>query len=162
MSPRVDAVDRQPTSNELYESLAADATEELKRHEKTITVGSGKKLIGLGDAPIHLIIVNAGSAAISIADGRRLISLGVAGSGKVLGLRPIISGMPSEIEASTLEECAISLIPQQQFLEVLKQHPEIYIAIARILSADLKAAERVLRDLRRLPRREKQNTTFLV
>lgn len=149
-------------SNELYESLAADVTQELRKREKAITVGSGKKLIGLGDARSDLIIVNAGSVTISIAAGRRMISMGVAGSGKVLGLRPIISGMPSEIEASTLEECAISLIPQQQFLEVLKQHPEIYIAIARILSADLKAAERVLRDLRRLPRREKQSTTFLV
>lgn len=161
MSPRVDVVDQQPTSNELYESLAADVTQELRRHEKTMTVGSGKKLIGLGDAPIHLIIVNAGSVTISIAAGRRMISMGVVGSGKVLGLRPIISGMPSEIEAMTLVECAISLIPQQQFLEVLKQHPEIYIAIARILSADLKAAEHVLRDLRQLPRREKQRTTFL-
>lgn len=154
-------MDRQPTSNELYESLAADVTEELKRHEKTITIGSGKKLIGLGDAPVHLIIVNAGSAAISIADGRRMISLGVAGSGKVLGLRSIIGGMPSEIEASTLEECAISLIPQQQFLEILRQHPESYIAIARILSADLKAAEHILRDLRQPPRREKQRTPLL-
>lgn len=161
MSPRVDVVDQQPTSNELYESLAADVTQELRRHEKTITVDSGEKLIGLGDAPIHLIIVNAGSVTISIADGRRKISLGVAGSGKVLGLRSIISGMPSEIEASTLEECAVSLIPQQQFLKVLKQHPESYIAIARILSADLKAAEHLLRDLRQPPRREKLRTTLL-
>jgi CRP-like cAMP-binding protein len=124
---------QQTSSNELYELLSPDIAQELRKHEKYTTVRPGTKLVGHGDLPKDLIIVNTGSVEISLAAGSQMISIAVAGSGKVLGLRPVISGASSEIEATTLEECSVSFVPKQQFLEVLKQHPEIYIAIARIL-----------------------------
>jgi CRP-like cAMP-binding protein len=39
------------------------------------------------------------------------------------------------------------LIPKQEFLEILRQHPEIYLSIAKVLSDELKMAEHHRRGL---------------
>ena len=134
--------------------LPADIVGELAKHEKRVTVASGTKLICQGDAPADLIILNDGAVRISVSARSRIMSLGVIGSGKVLGLREIVSGGQSEVDATTLAECSISLIPKRQILEILRRRPELYLAITRILTSDLKLAEQLLRDLRYVSRRE--------
>lgn len=131
--------------NELYKSLSPAARDELSGHEKQATVPAGRKLISQDAIPEHLIVIEQGSVEISVPAGKRAMPLSVAGEGKVLGLRPIVAGVLPEIEATTLEECRISLISRQDFLRVLSQHPEMYFAIAKVLSTDLNAAQRFLR-----------------
>lgn len=136
------------SSNELYDSLLPEIRQELRNHERNATVQAGTKLIAQGDAPKELIIVNAGSVEISVTSGNRTIPLATAGTGKVIGLRSIIDDVSSEVEVKTLEECSVTYIPKDRFQEVLNRHLEIFLAIAKILSTDLKAAEYRLRDLR--------------
>jgi CRP-like cAMP-binding protein len=132
--------------NELYQSLAPNIREELRKHEQEVTAPPGTKLISQGIAPEHLIIISKGSVEISVPAGSRAIFLAVAGEGKVLGLRGIVSDVLPEIDVTTLENCRIILIPREKFLEVLKAHPEIYFAVSKVLSGDLQTAERLLRE----------------
>jgi CRP-like cAMP-binding protein len=37
-------------------------------------------------------------------------------------------------------------VPRDAFLELLKNHPEIYFAVAKVLSADLQIADHILRN----------------
>lgn len=50
------------------------------------------------------------------------------------------------------------MIPKQDFLELLNQHPEMYFAIVKVLSVDLNTAERFLRKAPRTVSREKRST----
>jgi len=112
-----------------------------------MTAPIGSRLVTQGIRPEHLIIVDYGLVEISISAGSQSISLSVAGQGKVLGLRSIVGGVLPEIDVTTLEQCEITLIPDVAFAGVVKEHAEIYFAIAKVLSGDLKRAEVILRDI---------------
>jgi CRP-like cAMP-binding protein len=45
-----------------------------------------------------------------------------------------------------VEPCNITILPRDVFLGLLKKHPEIYLAVATVLSADLQMANGILRD----------------
>ncbi len=94
-----------------------------------------------------MIIVDKGSVEISIPAGGHTISLAVAGKGKVCGLRSIVGGVLPEIDVTTLEQCEVTLIPAGIFTGMVERHPEMYFAIAKVLSGDLKAAETILREI---------------
>ena len=134
-------------ANELYESLSAEVLQKLKKYEKKMTVPIGFKLVTQGIRPGHLIIVDKGSVEISISSGSQSMFLGVAGQGKVLGLRSTVGEALPEINVTTLEQCEITLIPDVAFIGVVKEHAEMYLAIAKVLSGDLKTAEVILREI---------------
>ena len=142
--------------NELYTGLAPAVVEALTIHEQRETIPAGTKLISQGTMPEHLIFIEEGSVEVSVPAGDKALCLSIVGSGKVLGLRAIVANVQPEIDATAVEQCAIVRIPRGIFLELLKQHPEMYFAISKVLSNDLNTAERVLRGLPRSPVREKR------
>lgn len=133
-----------PDSNQLYESVSPMVREELRSYEEQTHVPSGAKLITYGGRLEHLAIINVGSAEIFVPTARRSISMGMVGRGRVLYLRSIISDVLPEIEAIALEKCTVGLIPAVKFLATVERFPETYLAIAKILSADLNMAEKLL------------------
>ena len=141
--------------NELYASLSPAVRDELSKYEEEILVPEGTTLISRSVAPEHVIVLQQGAVEISVPAGDKVLPLSIAHSGKVLGLRAIIAGALPEIEVRTVEECKILRIPKESFLEVLKQHPELYFAISKVLSADLNVAERFLRDIPRSAGKER-------
>ena len=134
-------------ANELYQALPAEVLQKLRKCETKMTVPPGARLITKGVRPEHLIMVGKGSVEVSIPTDGRAISLAVAGQGKVCGLRSIVGRVLPEIDVTTLEQCEITLVPDAAFIAVLKQHPEMYFAIAKVLSGDLKTAQTLLREI---------------
>jgi CRP-like cAMP-binding protein len=133
------------TTNELYAVLPLEARQELEKHEQLITVPAGTNLIEHGMISRGLTILNLGSVKISIPCSRRSASLTTGQSGKVFGMRSVISGEPAEVDVSTLEPCSITLLPREAFLNLLKARPETYFAVAKVLSTDLQMADHMLR-----------------
>jgi len=137
--------------NELYEGLSTEAIDELKKHEKLVTAPKGSMLMEHGKSPENLVIVNSGSVDISVPAAETHVSLGSAGPGKVFGMRATVSGETPEINVTCLDECQITLIPKSEFMAVLQKYPNIYFSVARVLSADLKIADQLIRDCSRRP-----------
>lgn len=132
-------------TNELYAVLPLEARQELEKHEQLITVPAGTNLIEHGTIPKGLVILNLGAAKISIPCSHRSASLTTEQPGKVFGMRAVISGEPAEVDVTSLEQCSITLVPREVFLSVLKRRPEIYFAVAKVLSTDLQMADHILR-----------------
>src|SRR5579872_5250985 len=132
-------------TNELYELLPPEIRAKLAAQEKTCAVPAGIRLISHDVYPECLAIVNSGLVEVSLPAGRQTFLLAAAGSGKVFGLRELVSGTLPEVDATTLEECQIAVLPAAPFLEILKQHPPMYLAIAKVFSADLRMLESLLR-----------------
>jgi len=130
--------------NELYGSLSREITDQLRPLEEIRTLPAGSALL-TADSPVrNVIILTKGSVEISVPAGNKSISMAVAGEGKVFGLRAIVTGLPTEINVTCLDECTVTLLPRDEFLDLLRDYPQIYFAIARVLSADLKLAQDLL------------------
>jgi CRP-like cAMP-binding protein len=132
--------------NELYASLSPDAVETLRQHETRKAVPAKTKLIELGKRPDHLIMLSAGTVEVLLPSGEQAIVLSTAGPGKVFGLRALVSGESPQIEVICRTECGLRLLPAQLFTRVLRSHPQMYFAVAKLLSADLQLAQAYLKE----------------
>jgi CRP-like cAMP-binding protein len=139
-------------TNELYGMLPVDVCRELQKHETSMTVPQGTALIEHGMLPGGLVILNSGTVKISVPCPRRpVVTTGQAG--RVFGMRTAISGELPEIDVVCLESCRVTFVPRDVFLACLQLHPEIYFAVARVLSHDLQIAHHILRSTSRSRRR---------
>jgi CRP-like cAMP-binding protein len=139
--------------NELYAMLPNETRLELQKHEQSRTVPQGTQLIEHGVLPDSLVILNSGKVQISVASSQRRAALATAQAGKVFGMRAAVSGELPEIDVTCLEACRVTFVPRESFLNLLKSKPEIYFAIARVLSTDLQIADHILRTSMRCPAR---------
>jgi len=136
-------------TNELYAMLPAAVWQELEKHEHFRTVPQGTTLIEHGQLPDDLVILNSGTVQISVPCRRRSASLTTGQAGKVFGMRAAISGEPPDIDVTCTEPCRVTFLPRDVFLTLLKTNPQIYFAVAKVLSADLLIADRILRNFSR-------------
>lgn len=143
------AVQVRDAVNEFYEGLSPEIRRELEKHEQDLRVPRGYKLVQHGVPPGRLIILSAGKAEISVPSVGIEVSLGTAGPGKVFGMRAVVSGEVPEINATCLEECDIAVIPGPVFATLLRENPQMYFAVAKVLSADLKIADQLIRNCAR-------------
>jgi CRP/FNR family transcriptional regulator, cyclic AMP receptor protein len=143
------------TANELYAMLSPELRTEFAQYAQSVTVPQGTNLLKRGVLPDQLVIVNSGKVEITLACMRRSVSLGCAEAGKVFGMRAVISGELPEADVISQEICQITLIPRDAFLKTVRQHPQLYFAIAKVLSNDLVLAQRFLKNSLGRPLRRK-------
>lgn len=141
--------DTKTAANELYASLPAEVCLILEKHEKHMTVPRGQKLLQYGVLPQHLLILNSGTVEISVPGPETEVSLGTAGPGKVFGMRALVSGETPEIDVTPLEDCEVTIISAAEFLAALQKTPQLYFGVAKVLSADLKIADQLIRNCSR-------------
>ncbi len=134
----------EPT-NELYSSVSPEVRQELTKLARTVTMARGSKLLRHGVRPEELIILNSGKVEITLPTEGKTLALGTAGPGKVFALRAIVAGETSEVEVTALEKCSLTVLPTEEFLNVLRRNPEMYMAVVKVLSGDLKKADSFLR-----------------
>jgi CRP-like cAMP-binding protein len=135
--------------NELYAGLAEHLVAELGKLENTRACHAGTKLMTCGELPRDLMILAEGQAEVLLPCPKRTISLGIVAPGKVLGLKALMTGEGAETDIVCLSPCTVTLLPGARFLEQLRSHPEIYYVVAKILSADLQQADKVLKQASR-------------
>ena len=133
-------------ANELYEMLSPEVRAELAKAARSTTVPQGTVLIRHGVPPENLVIINSGRVAVTLNCPRGPASLDYSEPGKVFGMRAMVSGELPEVDVTCVECCSITTLPRDAFLSLLKDRPEIYFGVAKVLSSDLKIADRILRN----------------
>lgn len=131
-------------SNELYDELSPEIHEKLKALETAATFPAGTQIMRAGVYP-DLIIITSGLVEISLPVPKGTFSLVLAGAGKVLGLRSMVSEVLPETNVTTLKTTTGAMIPEKEFVRILHQYPQMYLAIAKVLSRDLNTVDRLLR-----------------
>lgn len=135
--------------NELYEGIPSEIRLELEKRERTRKTRPGETLLKYGETPSHLVLLNSGKVEISVVSTDHDVVLGNAGPGKTFGMRAALTGEPAEITVTCLEECEVSEIPAAEFQAVMRDNPQLYFSIAKVLSADLKIVDELLRSCSR-------------
>lgn len=139
--------------------MPPEIVELLRECESPALLKAGMLLIRHGEDPDHLVIVHSGEVRLSLPSREDSVFLGTAGPGKVLGLRCLISGERPDIDALCVCDCRVAIISKSRFMDLVKSHPEIYFAIAKVLSSDLELAEHHLKTTARVyARRSRKNS----
>jgi CRP-like cAMP-binding protein len=146
--------------NELYDGFSDAVCRELSVHEQTRTFAPGTRLVESGVPSEQLIILISGTAETTVEVSGKTVSLGIAGPGKVFVLHSIIAGAMPEATVTCLQECMVTLVPKAAFLHVLERNPQMYFAVVKVLSSDLAAAHRVLRNYARRSAGYTRSKTF--
>jgi len=133
-------------ANELYEMLSPELRAKLASSEQRMIVPEGTPLIQQGVPPENLVIMHSGKVAVSLNCMSGSASLEYSEPGKVFGMRALVSGELPEINVTCLEPCSITTLPRTDFVALLESNPAIYFAVAKVLSTDLKIADRILRN----------------
>lgn len=142
----------QPHSEEslqmLHALLPPQVAAALAAVESLEQYGPESLLFAERHPPPGVFLVRSGEVKLSVACGRRSYVMRLAGSGDLLGLGAVVSNSVSEVTARALTECHVSVFERGDFLKVLQQHPESWIAISMIMSRELGHAYEQLRSMR--------------
>jgi CRP-like cAMP-binding protein len=129
--------------------------ETLRQGETRLIVPAATKVIDCRKRPEHLMMLCAGAVEISLPCRNPAMILGIAGAGWIFGLRALVSGKLPETEVICHTECELRLLPERLFTSTLKSHPEMYLPVAKLLSADLQLAQAYLKNRRKLRVKER-------
>jgi CRP-like cAMP-binding protein len=132
-------------TNDFYAGLSEDVRRELAGHGRVVRVPAGTALVEAGTSPKELLVLNSGSAETFVMVAGKPRSLGIAQAGKVFGLHFMLAEAPPNVNVTCLEECEVTFLPKDAFLELLERNPPMCFAFIQVLSSDLAAADRVIR-----------------
>ncbi len=81
------------------------------------TYPEGALIVMEGEAArgIHLLCQGRAKLLTTNSEGKTFI-LKIANAGEVIGLNPILTGMPYDITVETLQPCQLAFIPRDEFL----------------------------------------------
>jgi len=116
-----------------------------------------------GNRPTGLYCVTKGKIKIyqiGIEGKEQIIRL--ARDGDILGYRSLIGGEIYTASASVIEDATICFIPKKTFFDLLQSNSELSTRMMKLLSSDLKAAEKRITGLAQKPVRERLAETILM
>jgi CRP-like cAMP-binding protein len=116
-----------------------------------------------GNRPTGLYCVNKGKIKvyqIGMEGKEQIIRL--AKDGDILGYRSLISGEMYTASASVIEDATICFLPKKSFFDLLQTNSELSTRMMKLLSNDLKTAEKRITALAQKPVRERMAETILM
>jgi CRP/FNR family transcriptional regulator, cyclic AMP receptor protein len=112
------------------------------------TYPEGALIVMEGEAArgVHLLCQGRVKLLTTNSDGKTFI-LKIANAGEVIGLNPILTGMPYDITVETLQPCQLAFIPREEFLRFMREHNDASFQVAQHLGRDCQMAYEVIRSI---------------
>jgi CRP/FNR family transcriptional regulator, cyclic AMP receptor protein len=147
----------------LFCDLPQATVQHLDSLSSSATYPKGAVLFVEGQEPRGVFILCNGRVKLSAssAEGKSLI-LRVAEAGEIVGLPGTISGKPYEVTAEAFEPIQANFIPRAAFLSFLKEHGEVAVRVAELLSNIYLTACREIRYLGLTSSAEEKLARFLL
>jgi CRP/FNR family transcriptional regulator len=122
-------------------SLPQDVRDAMDAISCSATYQKGTVLFIEGQRPCGVFLLREGQVKLSTssADGR-LVIVGRAGPGEILGLPAAISGKPHEVTAEAMRTLRCDFIARDALLQFLQEHGDAAFRVAKILSSMYDAA----------------------
>ncbi len=121
---------------------------ELARFEAlkvTKTYPKGTRLFIEGQRPGGIFMLCQGQVKLSTcsSDGKVMI-LGIAGPGTVLGLSAVVADVECEVTAEVLDLCQVNFVPREAFLDLIKNDPAVCLSAVRQLGSSYQTAHKMI------------------
>ena len=131
-----------------FAGLDDDALREIAPHVHERTFSSGQLILLEGDPCQALYFVVQGvvrTSRTSLA-GREYV-LAYLGPGEPLSLVPALDGGPHLATVDAVTDTTLYTIPCERFQRIVRQHPEIALAVMERLAAEVRRLSDVVEDL---------------
>ena len=104
-------------------------------------------LFSQGDGPIGIYLVRSGAvdAMVHGQDGK-IAAIFLARPGAVLGLPAVIAKGPYSLSALARQGSDIAFLGKEDFYDILRAGPGMYLDVLRVLAAEVQAARSALAD----------------
>lgn len=120
----------------MFSNISGEDISRLIQISREVDMPADTQVFKAGDEGHELFIILSGEINIH-KDGRNLATLK---RGDFLGEMALLDNEPRSADATTLTDCKLLSIGQQDFFDVLSGRPEILRAILRLLSGRLRKA----------------------
>jgi len=110
---------------------------------KIYTKGSTLFVEGQPSAGVYVLCQGQVKLSTCSSDGK-VITLGIAEAGEVLGLSAVLSRTEYETTANALETCQVNFGPRDAFLKYLRENPEAALSAAKQLSRNYLTAHKMI------------------
>ncbi len=136
--------DRCPAKR-VFSCLSASQDETLGRERLARRYEAGQVVVHHDTPALAVLGIHSGVVKLtrSSSNGRR-VTIGLRGPGEFLGLREVLSQMPYQVSAETLEPSVVCSVPREAFLGVVRDCPELAMRLLGLVSKDYLLAEEQL------------------
>jgi CRP-like cAMP-binding protein len=155
--------DCQSRLNNVFCTLTDDQLAKLSVEKSCNIYKKGQLVFFEGNRPTGLYCVNKGKVKVYQigTEGKEQI-IRLAKDGDILGYRSLISGEMYTASASIIEDATICYIPKKIFFDLLQTNSDLSTRMMKLLSNDLKSAEKRITGLAQKPVRERMAETILM
>jgi CRP/FNR family transcriptional regulator len=132
----------------LFCNLSAAAVSRLNEIKSTAVYPKSTMLFIEGQQPRGVFVLCAGKAKLSASsvEGKTIITK-ISETGDVLGLSAVVSDRPYEVTAEMIEPGQANFIPRDSLLQFLREHGEVALRVAELLSRHYYTAYEEIRTL---------------
>lgn len=143
--PRHDChADRCPAKR-VFSCLSASQDEKLGHERLARHYEAGQVVIHHDTPALAILSVHSGQVKLTrTSGGGDRVVVAMRGPGDLLGVREVLSGMPYQVSAETLEPSILCAVPREAFLEAVRDCSELAMRLLRQLSKDYLLAEEQL------------------
>lgn len=152
-----------PRFKSIFCDLHGEEMDTLNDAKDCIMYKKGQVIFSEGTRPRGLYCVHSGKIKASkIGDEGKEQILHLAKDGDVLGYRAILSGDNYSCTATALEDSSICFIPKSVFFSMVEKDSNLSLQVIKLLSSELKTAEKSITDIAQKPVRERVAETLLI
>jgi CRP-like cAMP-binding protein len=125
----------------MHDVLYASVGEAIADLGQRRTYAPGELLFVEGDRSHRVYVCVEGRIRLflTMPSGRELL-VGIKSPGDEFGELSALDGRPRSVTAAALDPTVVAEIPADQFMELLRDEPQLSIAVCRTLSAELRRA----------------------
>jgi CRP/FNR family transcriptional regulator len=136
--------DRCP-AKKIYSCLSPGQDAKLGRERLARRYETGQVVIHHDTPALAILSVHSGQVKLtrSASNGRDVV-VGVRGPGELLGVREVLSALPYQVSAETLEPSILCAVPRDAFLDAVRDCPELAMRLLGQLARDYLLAEEQL------------------
>lgn len=136
--------------------LHDDELEYLNSSKGCSSYKKGQVIFSEGTHPLGLFCVNSGKIKLTMLgeEGKEQI-IHLAKDGDIMGYRALLSGDTYSCSATALEDTNVCFVPKSVFFLMVEKNSSISMQLMKLLSSELKNAEKNITDLAQKPVRER-------
>jgi CRP/FNR family transcriptional regulator len=143
--PRHDCRSDRCPAKKIFSCLSPVQDARLGRERLARQYEAGQVVIHHDTPALAVLSVHSGQVKLtrSSGSGGRVV-VGLRGPGQLLGVREVLSAMPYQVSAETLEPSILCAVPRDAFLDAVRGCPELAMRLLGQLSKDYLLAEEQL------------------
>ncbi len=145
-----DAAERRAilTRSQLFQALQPEEIDAVLARATVRRIGKGDTILTRGDPGTGMLVILGGRVRVSVVseDGKE-VTLGVLGSGEVLGEMSLLDGEECSADASAIEDCVLLFIDRVQFFRLLRASSDMCLRLLSVITRRLRRSNAALEDM---------------